>query len=174
MKAHLLINQDSGNTEHYTDIRIIEAAREVMDSIDTDPATSLIANERVKARHIYTIENSGLNDSAWWFGNVWMNHPFNREQNPQWIKKLIDQFDKNNCQQFCCITFAATSEAWFKPLHDFTQCYLSPRTNYYLPDGTIKKGVTKGSVVTYGGVNADRFCEVFSKFGAMKLPWKKK
>jgi len=51
----------------------------------------------------------------------------------------------------------------------FPQCFLQPRTNYYLPDGSLKKGVTKGSVVTYMGPNLKRFREVFTKHGVVKV-----
>jgi hypothetical protein len=81
---------------------------------------------------------------------------------------LISEFEKGNIKQACCITFAATSEAWFRPLLAYPQCFIHGRTNYYLPDGTKKKDVTKGSVVTYLGDNTERFKEVFSKIGTVK------
>ena len=71
-------------------------------------------------------------------------------------------------EQACCITFAATSEAWFRPLLNYPQCFIHGRTNYYLPDGTKKRGVTKGSVVTYLGDNVEKFTEVFTRIGTVK------
>ncbi len=169
MKAHQLINQDSGNTEYYTPIELIEAARSVMGSIYLDPASSVIANERVNASHFFSKEQNGLLYP--WFGHVWLNHPFGRDSNPLWIDKLIKHFRGGLIKQFTNITFAATSEKWFQALAKFPQCYLSPRTNYYLADGTVKRGVTKGSVVTYGGPHLDRFAHIFQKFGQVKIPY---
>ncbi len=166
MKAHQLINQDSGDTEYYTPIEIIEAARIVMGVIDLDPASSAIANKRVRATKYYTKEDDGL--KQFWEGNIWLNHPFGRQLNQLWIGKLLDQYPYN-AKQFINITFAATSEKWFKPLLKFPQCYLNPRTNYYKPDGTIKKGVTKGSVITYGGPYIERFAGIFKQFGEIKI-----
>lgn len=40
MKAHRLINQDSGDVEYYTPTEITEAARRVMGGIDLDPFSS--------------------------------------------------------------------------------------------------------------------------------------
>jgi len=163
-----LINQDSGDYEYYTPVEIINAAREVMASIDLDPFSSGLANSRIQATFIYDKEHNGLHQK--WYGNVWMNHPFSRVMNPLCINKLCSEFRKKNIKQACCITFAATSEKWFQPLMDFPQCYLSPRTNYYLPDGSLKKGVTKGSVVTYLGGKVDEFIEIFDgKFGKVKI-----
>ena len=160
-----LINQDSGNFEYYTPIEIVEAARNVMGSIDLDPASSAMANKRIKATRFYSC--GGLDKP--WFGNVWMNHPFSRENNPQWIKKLINEYNINPDLAACCITYVSTSEKWFRPLLDFPQCFLFPRTNYYTPDGEKKTGVTKGSVVSYLGVNREKFVDVFHhKFGVVK------
>lgn len=161
-----LINQDSGSFEYYTPIEIVEAAREVMGGIDLDPFSSESANEDIIADMFYHKNNNGLSHS--WIGNIWMNHPFSREMNKLCIAKLISEFESGNIEQACCITLAATSEAWFRPLLAFPQCFIHGRTNYYLPDGTKKKGVTKGSVVTYLGYNTEKFKEIFSRIGTVK------
>ena len=161
-----LINQDSGDTEYYTPIEIINSARNTMGVIDLDVASSSIANERVGAINYFTeVDNSLTKD---WIGNIWMNHPFSRINNKVFIEKLVGEYDKGNITQACCITFAATSEKWFQPLFRFPQCFMSPRTNYFLPDGTLKKGVTKGSVVTYLGDNVEEFKKQFKRFGNIK------
>ena len=166
MNSAQLINQDSGDYEYYTDMKIVNAAREVMGRINLDPASSRKAQKKIKAE--FYLSEHGLH--ARWSGNVWLNHPFSRENNPLWINKLISEHEKGHLYSACCITYAATSEQWFQPLLDFPQCYLSPRTNYYLPDGTLKKGVTKGSCVTYMGSNIDKFVDVFhNKLGKVKL-----
>lgn len=168
-ESHQLINQDSGDTEYYTDPRIVNAAREVMGGIDLDPASSEIANRIIRASTFFDELDDGLQQA--WFGKVFMNHPFSRAGNPLWVNKLISQYENGLIEQSCNICFAATSEVWFRPLHKYPQCYLVPRTNYYLPDGRKKTGVTKGSVVTYLGPNVDKFAGVFSEFGEVKIPY---
>ena len=44
-----------------------------------------------------------------------------------------------------------------------------PAPNYYLPDGSVKKGVTKGSVVTYFGTNVAGFAKAFASLGVVKI-----
>lgn len=166
--AHQLINQTSGDVEYYTPMAIIEAAKAVMGTIDLDPASSRVANIKIGAANFYDEATDGLSQS--WFGRVWMNHPFGRGTNKAWIKKLESEFKHGFVKEACCITYACTSEAWFRPLMLRPQCYLQPRTNYTLPDGTIKRGVTKGSVVTYYGVNVCRFADRFSHLGVIKIP----
>lgn len=165
-----LVNQSSGKVEYYTPVPIIEAARRTMGSIDLDPASCEVANRTVKADHYYTIDDDGL--LCRWFGNLFVNHPFSRQHNATWINKLIHEYKSERTHQACCITFASTSEAWFRPLFAYPQCYLSPRTNYIGADGKPVRGVTKGSVVTYLGPNADRFAEEFSKLGNVMVPYK--
>lgn len=168
MQKHQAINQDSGNTEYYTPSAIIDAARLVMGGgFDLDPASSLVANERVRAANFYTEKDAPL--SLPWVGRVWMNHPFSRENNRAFIEKLVAEYEAGNVIEACCITFAATSEKWFRPLLAFPQCFLYGRTNYFLPDGTLKRGVTKGSVVTYLGHNAEAFRYHFKNMGAVKI-----
>lgn len=171
MNNGALINQDSGDYEYYTPIEIVEMAREVMVTIDLDPFSSKEANRRIRARYIYTAEDDALLPGNTWFDNVWMNHPFSRSMNKLAIQKLINEYNLNRVFQACCITFASTSEEWFRPLLAFPQCFIHGRTNYYKKDGTLKKGVTKGSVVTYIGPEYQRgkFKEVFSKIGTVKI-----
>lgn len=164
-----LINATSGNVEYYTPPAIVEAARSTMGGIDLDPASSHLANsEIVGARMYYTVSEDGL--TLPWSGRVWLNHPFGRGVNELWIAKLVGEYDSGRVQQACCITYACTSEAWFQPLLDFPMCFLSPRTNYLAPDGSLVRGVTKGSVVTGIGVDLVAFVRNFTPLGRVMRP----
>ncbi len=204
-----LINQTSGTTEYYTDPRIVKPAQRMVKQFDLDPASSLKANETIRARKIITepaysilgyrenlpvrlYENAGGLDHNW-YGKVWMNHPFGTSVYPcelncnkascikrgwhtasyipgnnDWILKLVQEYKRGRITEAFCITFAATSEKWFQPLLLYPQCFLSPRTNYYTPDGKIKKGITKGSVITYLGTRAREFERMYDHLGIIK------
>lgn len=167
MKKHQLINQTSGAYEYYTPQEIIEAARRVLGYFDLDPASSVAANKRIGAKQFYTESDDGL--SKPWFGKIWMNHPFGKKSNPRWIGKLVASNQNGFVPEALCLTYACTSEKWFQPLLFRPQCFLCPRTNFILPDGKVKKGVTKGSVVTYFGDNTAAFCKEFTPLGVVKL-----
>ena len=169
MKNHQHINADSGSDEYFTPGNIIECARLVLGRIDLDPASSLEANATVQADRFFTIADDGLHQE--WGGRIWMNHPFGRKTNKPWVDKLVSEYRAGRVTEAVCITFAATSEQWFRPLLYEVQCYLHGRTNYYLPDGTLKRGVTKGSVLTYFGPAPCLFAEAFRKTGTVKSPW---
>lgn len=164
--AHQRVNQTSGEYEYFTPPIIVDTARLVMGCIDLDPASSELANGIIQADKYFDEAADGLVQP--WYGNVWMNHPFSRLNNPRWIDKLISEYETGEVKQACCITYVATSEVWFQPLLEQIQCFLFPRTNYILPDGTIKKSVTKGSVITYFGENTQRFRRLFSSLGTVK------
>lgn len=184
---HQLVNQDSGDTNYFTPQVIVDAARSTMGGIDLDPASSPAANVGVAALKIFTVKDDGITQK--WSGRIWFNPPFGRPEaacstscekehshhsfplhgTGAWINKLIAEIELEYVTEACCITFAATSERWFQPLLRRPQCYLSPRTNYYLPDGTVKKGVTKGSVVTYFGPDTEKFRRCFAGLGIVKV-----
>ena len=169
MTTAQLINQTSGDTEWYTPTPIIEAARMTLGSIELDPASSDKANEVVQAKRYFTKEINGLGRD-WSCDTIWMNHPFGRTTNVPWVGRLLAAWvGKEIRVAACCITYACTSESWFRPLMDYPQCFLSPRTNYRLPDGSIMRGVTKGSVVTYLGRDLERFRKFFNPLGKVKV-----
>lgn len=62
--------------EQYTPALIVEMVREVLGSIDVDPATSLLANKTVGAERIFTMEDGPeATFNATWEGNVFLNPP---------------------------------------------------------------------------------------------------
>lgn len=99
-----------------TPIEVIESARRIMGTIDTDPATSVSANKVVLAKHIYTPSNDGLAESAGWFGNVFLNPP--GRQWKAFLLKLNDQMEKGHAHQCFYLGFSleqlrnVTSSEW--------------------------------------------------------------
>jgi len=172
LENHQQINQDSGNTEWYTPPEIIEAARNCLKIIELDPFSCYKADRVVKSLYYLTKQQDGF-DERWGSCKVWCNHPFSRENNKRIAAKAISEH-KNNDAEIVMITFAATSESWFKPLLDYPQCFLYGRTNYFDENGIKVKGVTKGSVITYLGKHVDRFYESFKHLGKIKIPYEDK
>ena len=124
-----------------------------MGGITLDPFSCEKANNRPDGKiadHYYDHRSDSLNRE--WLGNVWMNHPFGREYNEDCIAKLVFEHIRINptMTRACCVTFASTSEKWFRPLLRYPQFYFTGRINYLDPE-TLRpvKGVTKGSVITF-------------------------
>jgi hypothetical protein len=96
--------------------------------------------------------------------------------NGAWIKKLVNayaEFEANapvDCVlQACCLTYALTSEKWFRPLLEYPHCLLYDRTAFIDENGNVMNQNTKGCCVTYLGSNLDLFAIAFSPFGKIRV-----
>jgi hypothetical protein len=150
--------------EWYTPQQYVDAARLLMGSIDLDPASSDLANERVvKATDYYTEETDGLAQA--WRGRVWLNPPDGRE-GPKFVAKLLDEYHAGNVTEAVLLVKPRTDGSWFRPLYDFTLCFVKGRIKFWNHEGTGKSPAT-GNVFIYLGSNRDKFAQVFSQFGAV-------
>lgn len=157
-KPHVTIN--SHDDEWYTPEQYIEAAREVMGSIDLDPASNDFANETVKASVYYDEARNGL-EQEWW-GNIWLNPPYSSALIQQFAEKLADSLFK----QAIVLVNNATETAWFRTLIENADAVVFPtgRIKYRKRDG--EKGTPlQGQAFIYFGDAPGRFLKVFSEFG---------
>lgn len=145
---HQLVNQDSGNTEWWTPRGIVAVAAELMGGIDLDPACSDEAWTYHDRHAVEYYTSNGL--SKPWSGNIWLNHPFSRDGNPKWIRRLYDSHLLGHTRQSCNTCFAAVNARWFHPLLRFPQFFFAERVHYIDPS-TLQpaRGVTKDSVFTW-------------------------
>ena len=157
-KPHVSFN--SGNNEWYTPKEYIEAARRVMGSIDLDPASSKIANEIVKAKKIYAIDDDGL--SLPWFGNVWLNPPYSSDLIGQFAEKV----KAKEYEQAIILVNNATETAWFADIVSVSGAIVFPtsRIKFYKPDGTTGAPL-QGQAFLYVGESPYRFLSEFERFG---------
>ena len=156
------VANNSGNNEWYTPSEYIEAAREAMGSIDTDPASNDIANKVVKAEKYYTIETDGLAHD--WHGNVWMNPPYSSDLITKFIEKLKEQ--RENYEQAIILVNNATETQWFYEIVKIASavCFPKSRVKFYMPDG--KTGAPlQGQAVLYVGNNTEKFISAFGGIG---------
>lgn len=167
--SHQQVNQTSGQVEWYTPTDIIEASREAMGVITLDPFSCPKANKSVKASAFFDEHDDGWTKD--WYGSVFCNYPFGRKTNPLIADKCISEHEKGNAKEICLLSFASTSEGWFRKLLDYPQCFLHGRTNYIDGEGNKVTGSTKGSVVTYIGENVGSFYESFKHLGTIKIPY---
>ena len=157
-KPHVVSN--SGDNEWYTPAKYIEAAREVLGSIDLDPASNDFANETVKASTYYTEERDGLEQE--WFGNIWMNPPYSTALLSRFADKLIS----SNFSQAIVLVNNATETAWFEKMISKATAVVfhKGRIRFVKRDG--EHGVPlQGQAFIYYGDNAAKFLKVFSKYG---------
>lgn len=166
-RAHVANN--SGEYEWYTPAPLIEAARAAMGGIDCDPATSEIANRKVKARTIYTLANSGLDFANTWKGNVWLNPPYAQPLIEEFCARLLDQMRRGYTAQACVLVNNATETAWFQSLLSKRAaiCLLRSRVKFENPDGEPVGSPLQGQAVLYLGEGMTNFFAAFAPFGAL-------
>jgi phage N-6-adenine-methyltransferase len=161
--------QGTGQNEWYTPKEYIEAAREVLDVIDLDPASSEIANITVKAKKFYSIDDDGLSNK--WEGRVWLNPPYSQPQIGQFIEKLTDEIASQNVSEAILLTHNYTDTKWFHAAQGQCAaiCFTKGRIGFLSPEGQ-KAAPTQGQAIFYFGNDVHKFSKRFKSFGFVMVP----
>ena len=160
---------DYGDTKDdwYTPSSIIEPARRILWSIDLDPASCALANEVVKAKKYFTIDDDGLSQD--WFGNVWCNPPYS--DTDRWVKKALKEFREEKINHCLFLCNASVDSRYVHRLLYFPNCFLLGRVAFWHP-GKETGRARLGSMLTLISGDPARillFKREFSKLGAVKL-----
>jgi len=161
--AHVSYN--TGQNEWYTPVSLVESARSVMGSIDTDPASSEIANNIIKASLFYTKETDGLDKK--WEGNVWMNPPYSQPLISLFSDAVTDKFKKGEIKQAIVLVNNATETRWFRKMASESSmiCFIGGRVRFIDMEGNPGGAPLQGQAVLYMGENEDEFLSEFSTHG---------
>jgi ParB family chromosome partitioning protein len=160
--AHVSYN--TGENEWYTPPEYILSAREVLGSIDCDPASSDKANETVQAETYYTKDNSGLDKE--WSGNVWMNPPYSGSLIKKFIDRYADQVTSGSIAAGLVLVNNATETDWFCRLVSVSDAvvFTDRRVKFLDPQGNPGAPL-QGQAILYYGDNVDLFRREFGKYG---------
>lgn len=160
-KAHVANN--SGDNEWYTPEPYVEAARNVMGSIDLDPATSEEANSVVSAETIYTAEDDGLVKD--WAGKLWMNPPYDSSLVGKFIEKLALSVESGAVTEALVLVNNATETKWFSRLASVSSffCFPTGRVKFWHP--SKESTPLQGQAIAYIGHSGESFFNEFKKFG---------
>ena len=160
------VASSTGNNEWYTPEKFIEAARLVMGGIDTDPASSEIANKLIRADNYYTESDNGL--TKIWRGRMWMNPPFAQPLVKQFCEKAVHHYDSGELSQACVLVNNGTETKHGQLLLKSCDavCFPASRIRFIAPDAVTKNAPLQGQMITYFGDNGSEFERVFSEFGA--------
>jgi len=161
--AHVAYN--SGDNEWYTPAEYIDAARSVMVGIDLDPASSLAANNVVKAARFFSVDDDGLSPDAEWSGRVWMNPPYAQPLVADFCARLVSEFKKGSVATACVLVNNATETSWFQDVAAAASavCFPSRRVRFWAP-GKVSQPL-QGQAVLYLGGSPNIFAQHFREFG---------
>lgn len=160
------VANNSGQNEWYTPDFILDAAREVLGEIDFDPASSAIANERVRAVKFFTAENDALSQE-WPVGRIWMNPPYARDLVEPFFAKFL-----KTCAAGAtgiALTNNGTETGWFQDAASAASavCFPKGRVRYLNAEGEQSGAPLQGQAIFYLGQNPDAFRAAFSTIGVV-------
>lgn len=154
----------SGDNEWYTPARYVDMAREVMGTIDTDPASNPTAQRTVRATTYYTAETNGLDKD--WYGKVWMNPPYSNPEVQQFAEKVIAEYQSGRVTEAVVLTNNSADTGWHRAMQDACtrMCTTTGRIRFESP---TRQGNSPamGQSFFYFGPNPEKFKEVFSTIG---------
>jgi hypothetical protein len=163
-ESEVHVSQNSGEIEWYTPPKYIEAAREVLGSIDLDPASCKLAQETVQAKTFFTQEEDGLVQP--WRGRVFLNPPYTIGLITKFVEKLCHHFEAGMVPEAIVLVNNATETEWFSALTEQASaiCFPAGRVKFLDPEGNPGAPL-QGQAVVYLGECPERFVQRFRDFG---------
>jgi len=159
----------SVTVEWFTPEKFVNSSRNVMGSIDLDPASCASANEVIRATAYFDKASDGLKQP--WNGNVFLNPPYGRGGQSDWTKKLIKEYENQNITSAICLVNSATGNKWFQPLWQYPICFPTGRIKFISPvEGTkVKHSPTHSNAFVYLGEDVDAFINEFKQYGPIMV-----
>lgn len=162
-KPHVANN--SGENEWYTPLEYIAAAKRVMLGIDTDPASSEVANRTVKSATYYTVDDDGLTKK--WSGRVWMNPPYSQPLISQFCEAVTSKYQGGEITSAIVLVNNATETIFFQRMLEAAAavCFVKGRIKFLNESGDSVNTPLQGQCVLYFGNNIPAFRREYSGFG---------
>jgi phage N-6-adenine-methyltransferase len=159
------VANNSGENEWYTPLEYIAAAKRVMLGIDTDPASSEIANRTVRATKYFTADDDGLVQK--WAGRVWMNPPYSQPLISQFCEAVTAKYQSGEITAAIVLVNNATETIFFQRMLEaaVAVCFVKGRIKFLTANGEPGNTPLQGQCVVYFGGNIPAFWREFSGFG---------
>ena len=172
------VQHSSKSFRWFTPIPLVEAAREVLGTIDLDPASEPEANEIILATRIITEAENALNPNTPWrlegetARKGILNPPGGKVKNKSraalFWQRTLDEYYKGNIESLIFFSFSLnllrTSQQCTEWVLDFPTCIFRSRIAYRDPEGK-SDSPPADSMAILVGKGTLKFNEVFSNFG---------
>lgn len=148
-----------------TPIEYVDAVREVLGTIDLDPATNEYGQSIIGASKFYTKQDDGLAHE--WRGRVFLNPPYSVPMIDRFASKLLAEYMTGNVTEAIVLTNNSTETQWFQGLLSVCQvvCFPSRRLKFW-KNGNEVFATRQGQAFFYFGTS-DKFAKVFATFGTV-------
>jgi hypothetical protein len=148
-----------------TPVAILERVRRTFGgSIDLDPASNALAQERVKAKRYYTVDDDGL--TRRWHGKVFLNPPYERGLIDRFVFKGIAEYRARHAQAIITLTHVGTAADWCNAAKAACTAHCEPykRINCDRAEGPATSA-PRPSIIFYFGNNVAAFKREFGDLG---------
>jgi len=164
-----VVEKYTGEDEWYTPAKVIDHVRNVLGTIDLDPASNAIANKTIGAKEYFTKKQDGLSKD--WSGRVFLNPPYKQPLISEFTKKLVDSFVSGYVKQAILLTNNSTDTKWWQyaSRNSSAACFTEGRISFYRDKEY--NSPTNGQVFLYYGTNVDKFCQEFDETGWLSVPY---
>ena len=153
--------------------KYVDAVRMMFDGIvSLDPCSNKDSIVNAQTEYILP-ENDGLKES-WNYPTIYVNPPYGADYErgttiKDWIGKCEDAYATYNSEVLALIPVATNTAHWKKYVFGKAAgiCFLyDTRLKFLVNGSTDNKGAPMACAIVYWGNNYDKFCEIFSQFGA--------
>ena len=160
------VSHNSGNNEWYTPPEYLDAVREVLGTIDLDPASCEVANRHVQADRYYTVADDGLTQE--WRGRCFLNPPYSRALCGRFCERMATLYESASVTEAIVLVNNATETEWFQRLLGAASavCFPDGRIRYLKEDGQ-RGAPLQGQAFIYFGMQRDAFSLAFRRFGTI-------
>jgi phage N-6-adenine-methyltransferase len=154
---------DDDGDEWYTPANILNAVRDVLGTIDLDPASCIEAQATVQATRYFTAEDDGLAQE--WRGKVWLNPPFSHPLTGQFVNKLIEEVASGMVTEAIMLVIVMPSR-WFQEALEACSavCFRRGRISFTHKTGKVQQ-LNFNLVMLYFGPDIGKFKRRFVEFG---------
>ncbi len=163
------VSANTGNNEWYTPPDVLAAVREVLGRVDLDPASSEVAQQFVRARRYFTLDDDGL--SRMWKGSIFLNPPYAADLVRAFLGKLVEHFQAGDVPEAVVLVNNATETTWFQAAARTASavCFPSGRIKFLDQQGQPVGAPLQGQALLYFGASPDAFVAAFRSLGSASL-----
>jgi len=152
--------------ERYSPHWLAQAARRVMEKIDTDPASCGAANKTIGAKQYFDQDKDGLTRK--WHGATYLNPPFGPGWK-DWIVKLAEEIEAGRVTEAVVVgphtMLVSIDSPWFRILLEGSIFLPEQRPRFSEGSSGKETGVKYGTFVAYVGKRHRRFARVLGNQG---------
>ena len=154
---------DLSDDEWFTPVEIIEAVRDVLGTIDLDPASCDEAQETVRATRYFNAENDGLKKE--WRGRVLLNPPYSHPLIGRFMKKLCSEVKAGHVSAAIQLVNVLPSERLQEVIEICSAvCFCRDRLRFRHKTGKVQNSKYNLGIF-YFGPDVEKFVRRFAEFG---------